>query len=102
LKILRLLGNEILLGTLIALLTVFTAVSSYQGALADAICGYIENEKLRRTHGEAARKRVSENFRQEVVWENLYQEYVRLIKQHFLDAGHPVEPENEAFCKTAT
>jgi len=35
LKILHLLGNEILLGTLIALLTVFTAVSSYQGALAD-------------------------------------------------------------------
>jgi len=35
LKFLRILGNEILLGTLIALLTVFTAVSSYQGALAD-------------------------------------------------------------------
>ena len=34
-KFLRILGNEILLGTLIALLTVFTAVSSYQGALAD-------------------------------------------------------------------
>lgn len=34
-KSLRFLGNEILLGTLIALLTVFTAVSSYQGALAD-------------------------------------------------------------------
>jgi len=35
LKFLRFLGHEILLGTLIALLTVFTAVSSYQGALAD-------------------------------------------------------------------
>ncbi len=34
-KFLRFLGHEILLGTLIALLTVFTAVSSYQGALAD-------------------------------------------------------------------
>lgn len=34
-KFLRFLGNEILLGTLIALLSVFTAVSSYQGALAD-------------------------------------------------------------------
>jgi len=35
LKFLRFLGNEFLLGTLIALLTVLTAVSSYQGALAD-------------------------------------------------------------------
>ena len=34
-KFLRFLGNEFLLGTLIALLTVFTAISSYQGALAD-------------------------------------------------------------------
>jgi hypothetical protein len=34
-KLFRFLGNEILLGTLIALLSVFTAVSSYQGALAD-------------------------------------------------------------------
>jgi hypothetical protein len=34
-KFLRFLGNEILLGTLIALLSVFTAISSWQGALAD-------------------------------------------------------------------
>jgi ABC-type antimicrobial peptide transport system permease subunit len=34
-KFFRFLGNEILLGTLIALLSVFTAISSYQGALAD-------------------------------------------------------------------
>lgn len=34
-KFLRFLGNEIVLGTLIALLSVFTAVSSYQGAIAD-------------------------------------------------------------------
>ncbi len=34
-RFLRFLGNEILLGTLIALLSVFTALSSYQGALAD-------------------------------------------------------------------
>jgi hypothetical protein len=30
------LGNEILLGTMIALLSVFTAVASYQGAMADS------------------------------------------------------------------
>lgn len=34
-KFLRFLGNEVVLGTLIALLSVFTAVSSYQGAIAD-------------------------------------------------------------------
>ena len=35
-KIFRFLGNEILLGTLIAVLSVMTALSSYQGAMADS------------------------------------------------------------------
>jgi hypothetical protein len=35
-KPLRVLGNEIVLGTLIALLSVFTAVASYQGSIADS------------------------------------------------------------------
>jgi hypothetical protein len=35
-KSLRFLGNEIVLGTLIALLSVFTAVASYQGSIADS------------------------------------------------------------------
>lgn len=43
-KFLRLLGSEIVLGTLIAVLSVFTAVASYQGALADG--GQNENEIL--------------------------------------------------------
>lgn len=34
-KFLRFLGNEILLGTMIALLSVFTAVASWQGSVAD-------------------------------------------------------------------
>jgi hypothetical protein len=34
-KSLRFLGNEIVLGTLIAVLSVFTAVASYQGSVAD-------------------------------------------------------------------
>jgi type II secretory pathway pseudopilin PulG len=36
LKFLRFLGNEILLGTLIASLSVFTAVASWQGSIADS------------------------------------------------------------------
>lgn len=35
-KSLRFLGNEIILGTLIAVLSVFTAVASYQGSIADS------------------------------------------------------------------
>jgi hypothetical protein len=35
-KFLRFLGNEFFLGTLIALLSVFTAVASYQGGIADS------------------------------------------------------------------
>ena len=35
-KLFRLFGNEILLGTLIAILSVFTALSSYLGAMADS------------------------------------------------------------------
>jgi len=35
-KFLRFLGNEFVLGTLIALLSVFTAVASYQGGIADS------------------------------------------------------------------
>ena len=35
-KIFGFLGNEIFLGTLIALLSIFTAISSYQGAMADS------------------------------------------------------------------
>lgn len=35
-KFLRFLGNELVLGTLIALLSVFTAIASYQGSIADS------------------------------------------------------------------
>jgi len=35
-KFLRFLGNEIVLGTLIAVLSVFTAIASYQGSIADS------------------------------------------------------------------
>jgi len=35
-KFFSFLGNEVVLGTMIALLSVFTAVASYQGAMADS------------------------------------------------------------------
>ena len=46
-KIFRFLGNEILLGLLIALLSVLTAIASYQGALADGNQNQFEIEGMK-------------------------------------------------------
>jgi len=46
-KFFRFLGNEILLGLLIALLSVLTAVASYQGALADGNQNQFEIEGMK-------------------------------------------------------
>ncbi len=46
-KVFRFLGNEILLGLLIALLSVLTAVASYQGALADGNQNQFEIEGMK-------------------------------------------------------
>jgi glycosyltransferase involved in cell wall biosynthesis len=50
-------------------------------ALALAIGRYLESDALRRDHGQAGRERVRSEFRQEVIWEALYQEYVRLMDE---------------------
>jgi glycosyltransferase involved in cell wall biosynthesis len=49
-------------------------------ALADAVARYLDDPALRRRHGTAGRERVLKEFRQEVIWEALYQEYVRLFR----------------------
>jgi len=46
-KIFRFLGNEVLLGLLIALLSVLTAIASYQGALADGNQNQFEIEGMK-------------------------------------------------------
>ena len=51
------------------------------GALAEAIRRYLEDPSLRRRHGLAGRERILRDFRQEVMWEALYQEYVRLLRE---------------------
>lgn len=48
------------------------------GSLAEAIRRYAADEKLRRRHGEAGRRRALDRFRPQVFWEALYQEYRRL------------------------
>lgn len=50
-------------------------------ALAAAIRQYLVDPDLRRSHGQAGRERVLHDFRQEVIWDALYQEYVRLLRE---------------------
>jgi len=50
-------------------------------ALVEAIRGYLKNSELRVQHGQAGRDRVLRDFRQDAIWEALYQEYVTLLQQ---------------------
>lgn len=50
-------------------------------ALAAAIRRYLEDPELRRRHGMAGRLRVLRDFRQELIWEAMHQEYRRLLLQ---------------------
>ncbi len=58
-------------------------------ALADALRMYLSNEDLRRRHGQAGRARVLREFRQETIWEAMYQEYVRLLHEKGLSVPQP-------------
>jgi len=50
-------------------------------ALEQAIRRYLDSPALRQQHGKAGRERVLRLFRQEVIWEALYNEYVALLQQ---------------------
>jgi glycosyltransferase involved in cell wall biosynthesis len=50
-------------------------------ALVEAIRAYLQNPELRVQHGQAGRDRVLRDFRQEAIWEALYQEYIRLLQE---------------------
>jgi glycosyltransferase involved in cell wall biosynthesis len=56
-------------------------------ALLEAMRVYLDNPELRRRHGDAGCARVRRDFRQEVVWEALYQEYIRLLRERGLLVG---------------
>jgi glycosyltransferase involved in cell wall biosynthesis len=49
-------------------------------ALAEACRRYLWEPDLRREHGRAGRQRVLREFRPEVIWEAMFQEYVRLLR----------------------
>lgn len=50
-------------------------------ALAEAISRYVEDAVLRATHGAAGRARVLRQYRPEQVWEAIYEEYKRLMRE---------------------
>jgi glycosyltransferase involved in cell wall biosynthesis len=59
-------------------------------ALYNAIIRYLNDPGLRKKHGKAGRQRVLRDFRPEDIWEALYQEYIRLMKEK----GIPFVPRN--------
>lgn len=58
-------------------------------ALVDAIQMYLDDPELRKKHGQSGRERVLRDFRQEVIWEAVYQEYCRLLRQKGLPVPQP-------------
>jgi glycosyltransferase involved in cell wall biosynthesis len=56
-------------------------------ALSNAIDRYVCDPELRKRDGEAGRARVRSDFRQEVVWDALYQEYARLLRAKNIPLG---------------
>lgn len=59
-------------------------------ALAEAIRSYLADPELRREHGRAGRERVLRDFRQEDIWEAIYQTYVRLLREKGIPVPEPV------------
>jgi len=51
-------------------------------ALTEAVMRYMENSELRRSHGRAGHDRVLRCFRSELVWDAVYNEYLRLLGQN--------------------
>jgi glycosyltransferase involved in cell wall biosynthesis len=51
-------------------------------ALAEAIAAYLGDPELCRAHGLAGRQRALDEFRQEAIWQAMYEEYVRLLREN--------------------
>jgi glycosyltransferase involved in cell wall biosynthesis len=49
-------------------------------ALAQAMRVYLRDPELRRSHGQAGRRRVLREFDQHALWEAIYREYYRLLR----------------------
>jgi glycosyltransferase involved in cell wall biosynthesis len=55
-------------------------------ALKKAIRYYLDDPESRRRHGAAGRERVLRDFRPELIWEALYQTYLRLLQEKKIPA----------------
>ncbi|MGC9316405.1 MAG: glycosyltransferase family 4 protein [Armatimonadota bacterium] len=60
-------------------------------SLREAILTYVEDPDLRLRHGRAARERVCDQFRNEMVWNALHSEYLRLLREKGLPMPVPQE-----------
>ncbi len=57
--------------------------------LADAVLRYLGDSELSRRHGRAARERVLRDFRPELIWSCLYDEYLRLLHEKGMPRPNP-------------
>jgi glycosyltransferase involved in cell wall biosynthesis len=68
--------------------------------LSLAIKAYLRNPTLRRAQGAAGRARVLAEFRQETIWQALFQRYVRTLRDHgwrgFVQEDAPATPAKAA------
>ncbi len=69
------------------------------GALASALERYLADADLRRAHGAAGRERIRLEFRQDVIWEALHQEYVRLLADRGLASPASASGGDEMFVR---
>jgi glycosyltransferase involved in cell wall biosynthesis len=53
-------------------------------ALAAAVARYLRDPELRFVHGQAGRQRVLRDFQPKIIWQELYQEYINLLKANGL------------------
>ncbi len=60
-------------------------------ALADAIEKYIVDPELRRQHGQAGRIRALNDFRPEMIWNDLHDLYIKLLKEKGLPIPKPLD-----------
>jgi len=58
-------------------------------ALARALRRYLDSPDLRRAHGRVGRERVLREFRPHMLWEALYQEYSRLLRESAVPIARP-------------
>lgn len=72
-------------------------------ALAEALRGYLKDPELRRRHGQAGREWVLREFRQEAIWEAMFGEYRRLLRERGLpcpegdETNEPRSDSGDAF-----